>query len=100
VTLGERGAFLATPTWEKGIPAIKVPAVDTTGAGDAFNAGLAVALAHGAELEAAVNFAVITGGLAVTKDGVVPALPRWDEVLAYCEQSGLPMPDWLNREKR
>lgn len=94
VTLGEEGAFIATRTWEKGVPAIKVPAVDTTGAGDAFNAGLAVALAHGADLEAAVNLAVITGGLAVTKDGVVPALPRLAEVLTYCERCGLPKPKW------
>ena len=94
VTLGEQGAFIATRTWEKRVPAIKVPAVDTTGAGDAFNAGLAVALAHGADLEAAVNLAVITGGLAVTKDGVVPALPRWAEIVAYCERCGLPTPKW------
>jgi ribokinase len=93
VTLGEQGAFIATRAWDKEVPAIKVPTVDTTGAGDAFNAGLAVALAHGADLEAAVNLAVITGGLAVTKDGVVPALPRWAEVLAYCEQSGLTVPE-------
>jgi ribokinase len=92
VTLGGQGAFIATRTWEKEVPAIKVPAVDTTGAGDAFNAGLAVGLAHGADLEAAVNLAVITGGLAVTKDGVVPALPWWGEVLAYCERCGLPKP--------
>jgi ribokinase len=94
VTLGEQGAFIANRAWEKEVPAIKVPAVDTTGAGDAFNAGLAVALAHGADLAAAVNFAVITGGLAVTKEGVVPALPRWADVLAYCEQSGLAIPSW------
>jgi ribokinase len=94
VTRGERGAFIATRSWEKEVPALKVPAVDTTGAGDAFNAGLAVALAHGTDLEAAVNFAVITGGLAVTKDGVVPALPRMAEVLAYCKQSGLAIPEW------
>jgi ribokinase len=94
VTLGEQGAYIANRAWEKEVPAIKVPAVDTTGAGDAFNAGLAVALAHGADLEAAVNLAVITGGLAVTKEGVVPALPRWADVLAYCEHSVVPMPEW------
>jgi ribokinase len=94
VTLGEQGALIATPTWQKRVPAINVPTVDTTGAGDAFNAGLAVALAHGADLQTAVNLAVITGGLAVTKDGVIPALPRLGGVVAYCEQSGLPVPGW------
>ena len=94
VTLGERGAFIANRALGREVPAIRVPAVDTTGAGDAFNAGLAVALAHGVDLEAAVNLAVITGGLAVTKDGVVPALPRLGEVLAYCERYGLGEPKW------
>jgi len=94
VTLGERGAFIATRAWGREVPAIKVSAVDTTGAGDAFNAGLAVALAHGADLETAVNLAVITGGLAVTKDGVVPALPQLAEVLAHYKRYGLPKPKW------
>ncbi len=95
VTLGERGAFIATPEFEKHVPAVSVPAVDTTGAGDAFNAGLAVALAHGADLEAAVRFAVITGGLAVTEEGVIPSLPRLAEVVDYCKRSGLNLPDWI-----
>lgn len=93
VTLGEHGAFIATPEIEKHIPAISVPAVDTTGAGDAFNAGLAVALARGADLEAAVRFAVITGGLAVTKEGVIPALPNLVEVVDYCRRSGVDVPN-------
>ncbi len=94
VTLGEQGALIATPTLEKRVAPIKVPIVDTTGAGDAFNAGLAVALTYGADLEVAVNLAVIAGGLAVTKDGVIPALPRLGEVLAWCEHSGLPISNW------
>ena len=51
-------------------------AVDTTGAGDAFNAGLAIALACGASLEEAVQFAVVTGWPAVTKRDVIPSLPQ------------------------
>jgi ribokinase len=93
VTLGEHGAFIATPEFEKHVPAISVAPVDTTGAGDAFNAGLAVASACGVGLEAAVRFAVVAGGLAVTKAGVVPALPRQDDVLQFHRQSGSPIPD-------
>ena len=102
VTLGEHGAFIATRELEKHIPAISVTPVDTTGAGDAFNAGLAVALACGADLEAAVRFAVVTGGLAVTKAGVVPALPHRDDVLQFHRQRELPVPErildlWLTQ---
>jgi len=95
VTLGEQGAFIAARGLETHIPAISLAPVDTTGAGDAFNAGLAVALACGADLEAAVRFAVVTGGLAVTKARVVPALPRRDDVLQFHQQRGLPVPDCI-----
>jgi ribokinase len=54
--------------------------VDTTGAGDAFSAALAVALAEGRELVDAAAFAVRAGALAVTKPEVVPALPTRAEV--------------------
>ncbi len=95
ITLGEKGALVATDQSMVYIPAISIRAVDTTGAGDAFNAGLAVALACGTGLEAAVRFAVITGGLAVTKQGVVPALPHLDDVLEFHRSAGKPSPGWL-----
>ena len=89
MTLGEKGALIVTASASLRIPALKMPAVDTTGAGDAFNAGLAVALACGAGLEDAVRFAVVTGGLAVTKEGVIPSLPDRDEVLQCYRQNGM-----------
>jgi ribokinase len=95
MTLGEKGALIVTASSCKPIPAIRVRAVDTTGAGDAFNAGLAVALASGAALEPTVQFAVVTGGLAVTKEGVIPSLPRREEVLQCYRQNGLTIPDWF-----
>jgi ribokinase len=94
VTLGENGAYIATTEFEKQVPGISVTAVDTTGAGDAFNAGLALSLAHGADLEAAVQFGMVAGGLAVTREGVVPALPRLTEVVARCKQLGFKIPSW------
>jgi len=95
MTLGEKGALIVTATSSLHIPAINVQAEDTTGAGDSFNAGLALALAGGARLEEAVRFAVITGGLAVTREGVIPALPRRDEVLLFFRQQGQTSPNWL-----
>jgi len=58
----------------------RVKAIDTTGAGDAFNAGLAMALAEGAPLADAARFASATAALAVTKHGAALAMPRRGEV--------------------
>jgi ribokinase len=95
MTLGERGALIVNPSSSKKIPATPLPAVDTTGAGDAFNAGLAMALASGEGLESAVEFAVVTGGMAVTKEGVIPSLPRREEVVQFYQQRSLTPPEWL-----
>lgn len=95
MTLGEKGALIVTGSSSLRVPALKMDAVDTTGAGDAFNAGLAMALACGAGLEDAVRFAVVTGGLAVTREGVIPSLPNRDEVLRCYRQNGMNPPDWL-----
>jgi ribokinase len=96
MTLGEEGALIMTANSASYIPAIKVSAEDTTGAGDAFNGGLAVALSRGANLEDAVRFAVVTGGLAVIREGVVPSLPTRNEVLQYYRQQGQMPPHWLS----
>ena len=95
MTLGERGALIVTSTSSTHIPAVPVSAVDSTGAGDAFNAGVATALASGASLEAAVEFAVVTGGLAVTREGVIPSLPSCDEVRDFYQKSGMTLPAWF-----
>jgi ribokinase len=98
VTLGENGALIVTASSATHIPALAMSPVDTTGAGDAFNAGLAMALACGEGLETAVRFAVVTGGLAVTKEGVIPSLPYRDEVLQFYRRSGVPPPRWCSTD--
>jgi ribokinase len=95
MTLGEKGALIVTSSSSTHVPAISVSAVDSTGAGDAFNAGLATALASGSSLEAAVQFGVVAGGLAVTREGVIPSLPSRDEIRHFFRQSGMPLPDWF-----
>jgi len=82
VTLGGRGALILSDTLDLEVPALKVNVVDTTGAGDAFNAGLAVALAEGRSLAEAVRFAIAAGATACTRLGVVPSLGRRAEVEA------------------
>jgi len=95
MTLGEKGALIVTETASTHVPGVQMSTVDTTGAGDAFNAGLAVAMACGDSLEAAVRFAVVTGGLAVTKEGVIPSLPRREDVVQFYRHQGLTPPSWL-----
>jgi len=95
LTLGGRGALIVTEFSETHVPSVDVPVVDTTGAGDAFNAGLAVALANGSDVESAVRFTVIAGALAVTKEGVTPSLPYRDDVLASFNRNGFALPQWF-----
>ncbi len=82
VTMGENGALILGDNIDRVVPAHDVDVVDTTGAGDAFNAGLAVALGKGRPLESAVEYAVACGGHACTTLGVVPSLARRDDVAA------------------
>lgn len=80
VTLGARGAQIVTQSGSAIVPSYAVDVVDTTGAGDAFNAGLAVALAEGMDLEAAVRFANGAAALCVTKPGTARSTPYRGEV--------------------
>lgn len=80
LTRGARGAMIVTREGYHNMPAFAVDVVDTTGAGDAFNGTLANYLARGMPLEPAVRHAVAAGALACTKLGVIPALPRAQEI--------------------
>ncbi|MBI5651147.1 MAG: ribokinase [Chloroflexi bacterium] len=80
MTLGARGALLATPDESRVIEGFRVQAVDTTAAGDAFNGGLAVALARGEDLPGAVRYACAVGALSVTRFGAQPSLPTRAQV--------------------
>ncbi len=75
VTMGEKGSFVLTETSEVFIPAVSVDVVDTTGAGDSYNSGLAIALAEGRDIVTAAKFAACSGALACTRLGVIPGLP-------------------------
>ncbi len=80
ITLGPQGAVLATPEERWHIPAYEVTVVDTTGAGDAFVGGFAVARAEGMTLEESARFASAAGALAATRLGAQSSLPRRSEV--------------------
>ncbi len=80
VTMGEKGALVLSEGQVTEVSRLTVDVVDTTGAGDAFNSGLAVALMEGRSLIDAVRFANCAGALACTKLGVIPSLATRDRV--------------------
>jgi ribokinase len=80
ITLGKNGVFVMTPDRAELVPARKVKAVDTTGAGDAFNGGFVTALAEGKDIFEAARFGNIVGALSVTKIGTAPAMPYRNEI--------------------
>ena len=83
ITLGAKGALLHGAVGTFMVPAFKVPkVVDTTGAGDAFNGGFAVALAEGKSPAEAVRFGCATAGLSVQKPGTAPSMPSRAEIEA------------------
>ncbi len=80
MTMGERGALIVGPGETTRVPAPAVDAIDTSGAGDAFNAGLATALGEGRSLEMAVRYANATAALSCTARETVPSYHRRPEV--------------------
>ncbi|MCH4089972.1 ribokinase [Acetobacter sp.] len=82
IKMGARGVYWRTDSAKGFLPPFPVKAVDSVGAGDCFNAGLAVALADGLSFDAAVRVAAACGALAVTKHGAAEAAPEWNEVAA------------------
>jgi ribokinase len=80
LTLGARGAFVATAEGRQLVPGFKVKAVDTTAAGDIFNGALAVALAEGRDLIQAVRLANAAAAISVTRMGAQPSAPTRKEI--------------------
>ena len=86
VTRGEEGALVLTDDGLTEVPGVSVDVVDTTGAGDAFNSGLAVALAESKDLVEAVEYANCAGAIACTKLGVIPSLGTRSTVDQLCAE--------------
>jgi ribokinase len=81
MTLGGAGALVSDGGAVRAHPAPRVPAVDTTGAGDAFVGALAARLTAGDGLDDAVRFAVRVGSYAVQHAGAQPSYPTLDDEL-------------------
>jgi ribokinase len=86
ITLGVQGVFVKNATTSAHIPAFNAgPVVETTGAGDAFTGGLAVALAEGKGILQAARFSCAVAGLSVTRPGTAPSMPSRTEIDALME---------------
>jgi ribokinase len=81
LTLGARGALVKNAKFVQHVPAFDAGAVlDTTGAGDAFNGGFAVALAENLDTIEAVRMGCAVAGISVTRPGTAPSMPGRDEL--------------------
>jgi len=81
ITLGAQGAYLKNARIEAHVPAVDAgKVVETTGAGDAFNGGFAVALSEGMDLVEAVRFGCATAGISITRPGTAPSMPSRAEI--------------------
>ncbi len=89
VTAGPQGAALGTAAGVQAVPAPSVHSVDSVGAGDAFVAALAVAIAAGIPEGEALRAACAAGATATTRRGTQNALPRPADIVAA---TGLPWP--------
>lgn len=87
ITLGGRGVYIATKEKREIIPAYHVEAIDTTGAGDAFNGGLVAALAEGKDLWEAAGFANALAAVAVQRLGTTPAMPTREEIEQFIKEN-------------
>ena len=75
ITLGEKGLFYSDGQEEIHLKASSVKAIDTTGAGDAFNGALAFSLSKGKPIKACLELANKAAGLSTTKLGAGDAMP-------------------------
>jgi ribokinase len=80
ITMGELGAAWSFGNARGSSPCPKVSAIDTVAAGDCFNGALAVALANGKDLPAAIDFAMTAAALATTKRGAIDSLPYFADL--------------------
>jgi ribokinase len=80
ITLGAEGALWACAEGMRRIPALPVHALDPVGAGDAFNAGLAVGLADGRPMIEAICVGITAASLSTEKRETIDSYPRLPEV--------------------
>jgi ribokinase len=90
--MGAHGSYLASQDGMSSlVPSFSVDTIDTTAAGDAFNAGFATALMRGGSPLESAEFAAAVAAISVTRTGAQPSMPSRNEVEEFLKQrsSGL-----------
>lgn len=99
--LGPKGVYLAGADCEQGyVPGFAVQAVDTTGAGDVFNAAFAVGLTRGMPAHEAAHFACAAAAISVTRKGAQNSAPELTQVEDILRRKGVEPAVGLCREPR
>lgn len=80
IKMGGNGVYYESKEESGFVPPYKVNPIDTVAAGDAFNAGLAVAISEGKPLPEAVRWGAAAGAIATTRKGALPAMPYREEL--------------------
>lgn len=89
-TLGSRGALFISDGIQELFPAHAVEAVDTTAAGDSFNAAFAIELANDRDFRESLIFASAAAAISVTRNGAQTSIPTRDEVKNFIREGILP----------
>ncbi len=91
ITLGAKGVYYTDGKTDFFAAAPKVKAIDTTGAGDAFNGVLACMLASNTDIAQAVRYANCYAALSVTKKGACAAMPTNEQVIEFMKADSAEM---------
>lgn len=88
ITLGDKGSLLVNHADETLIPAFALPSVvDSTGAGDAFNAAFAVGISEGMPVEKAIRFGNAAGALACTRADTIPSFHDRQQITDFMQKN-------------
>ncbi len=94
ITIGERGLVWKSADGEGRLPAFKIKAVDTTGAGDVFHGAFCVGLAEGKPLPEILRFASAAAAISCTRPGGRPGIPPREELNDFMKKTDLPELDF------
>ncbi len=88
ITLGKKGVYFSRNGEQALITGFRVEAVDTTAAGDTFNAGFLVALLEDQLIPDAIRFGQAAAAISVTRFGAQPSIPKREEVISFLSNQG------------
>lgn len=97
IKLGDQGSYISTQNERYHFPAIKVSTIDTTGAGDAFSAGIIYGFLNNYDLQTTGILANMLGAIATTIYGGGIKLPGKEEIISYMEK--IDIPETLKQKK-